>query len=76
MYPVLAAAVGDHAAAAQRGAAIGIFRGCRDLGYAAGALIALLADVASPEAAVLCTAAVAAAAAVAVVMVYEEAPVV
>jgi MFS family permease len=47
VYPTLLAAIGDVAAPAWRGAAIGAYRFWRDLGYAIGALIAgVTADLA------------------------------
>jgi MFS family permease len=45
VYPTLLAAVGDVAHPSWRASAVGVYRLWRDLGYAAGALIAgLLAD--------------------------------
>ncbi len=45
VYPALLAAVADHARPASRAAAVGVYRLWRDLGYAAGALLAgVLAD--------------------------------
>ena len=45
VYPTLLAAIGDVAAPAWRASAVGVYRLWRDLGYAAGALIAgLVAD--------------------------------
>jgi MFS family permease len=47
VYPTLLAAVADVAAPAWRGAAVGVYRLWRDLGFAAGAIVAgVLADVA------------------------------
>ena len=39
LYPVMGAAIGDHTPAINRATALGIYRFCRDLGYAAGGLI-------------------------------------
>jgi MFS family permease len=45
VYPTLLAAIGDRAAPAWRGSAVGVYRFWRDIGYAAGALLAgALAD--------------------------------
>ncbi|MEO6208054.1 MAG: MFS transporter [Candidatus Limnocylindrales bacterium] len=45
VYPTLLAAVADNAGPAWRGAAVGVYRLWRDLGFAAGAIVAgLLAD--------------------------------
>ena len=45
VYPTLLAAVGDMARPSSRAAAVGVYRLWRDLGYAAGALLAgVLAD--------------------------------
>ena len=45
VYPTLLATIGDVAAPAWRGSAVGIYRLWRDLGYAVGALLAgVLAD--------------------------------
>jgi MFS family permease len=45
VYPTLLAAVGDVAQPAWRASAVGVYRLWRDLGYAAGALLAgLVAD--------------------------------
>ena len=46
VYPTLLAVVGDVAHPSWRGAAVGVYRLWRDLGYAVGALLAgVLADV-------------------------------
>ena len=52
MYPVLAAAVADHAPVEARAVCIGTFRFWRDLGYGAGALVAALASVSGPSLAI------------------------
>ncbi|MGI9621351.1 MAG: MFS transporter, partial [Acidimicrobiales bacterium] len=53
VYPTLIAAVSDVAAPAWRGRAVGVYRLWRDLGFAAGALVAgVLADAASLDAAI------------------------
>lgn len=45
MYPTLLASIGDVAHPSWRGAAIGVYRMWRDLGYAVGAVLAgLVAD--------------------------------
>ena len=45
VYPTLLAAVADVAAPSWRGAAVGVYRLWRDLGFAAGAIVAgVLAD--------------------------------
>ena len=45
MYPTLLASVADVAAPSWRGAAIGVYRLWRDLGFAVGAIVAgILAD--------------------------------
>lgn len=60
LYPVLIAAVGDHAEPATRGAALGVYRFWRDFGYAAGALLlGLTADLAGTPAAAFWVAAAA-----------------
>jgi MFS family permease len=52
VYPTLLAAIGDIAAPAWRGAAIGAYRFWRDMGYAIGALLAGgMADFAGLQAA-------------------------
>ena len=58
VYPTLAAAIGDHCLPEERGTCVGAFRFWRDLGYTAGALVALLADGTSPVAALSSVAAV------------------
>ena len=64
VYPTLPAAVSDAATASGRAASIGCYRFVRDLGYAAGALVAgLVADLLGFEAAIGVVAALAAAAA-------------
>ena len=46
VYPTLLAAIGDVAHASWRASAVGVYRLWRDLGYAAGALVAgVTADV-------------------------------
>jgi MFS family permease len=67
VYPTLLASIGDVAAPAWRGAAVGIYRLWRDLGYAAGAILAgAIADRVSIEAAILVVAALTATSGVAV----------
>ncbi|GAA3113582.1 MFS transporter [Streptosporangium carneum] len=62
VYPALIASVSDHAHPAWRAGALGIYRFWRDIGYAAGALIAgLLADAFGLEATVIAAAALTAA---------------
>jgi MFS family permease len=54
VYPTLLAVIGDVAQPAWRGAAVGIYRFWRDLGYAAGAVVAgVLADVVGVAGAIL-----------------------
>jgi MFS family permease len=54
VYPTLLAVIGDVAQPAWRGAAVGIYRFWRDLGYAAGAVVAgVLADVVGMAGAIL-----------------------
>jgi MFS family permease len=61
-YPTLIAAVGDVAHPAWRGAAVGVYRLWRDLGFAAGALLAgVLADRFSITTAIVVVAAITAA---------------
>ena len=72
VYPALAAAIGDHAAPEARGTCVGTFRFWRDLGYTAGALVALLADGTSPAAALGVVAAVSTGLAVAIFLLYHE----
>ncbi|HWH33518.1 MAG TPA: MFS transporter, partial [Egibacteraceae bacterium] len=61
-YPTLLAAVGDVAAPAWRGAAVGVYRLWRDIGFALGAVIAgVLSDAFSPRVAILAVAAITAA---------------
>jgi MFS family permease len=51
VYPTLLAAVGDSARPSSRAATVGVYRMWRDLGYAAGALLAgVLADSIGPSA--------------------------
>lgn len=46
VYPALLAAIGDVAHPSWRASAVGVYRLCRDLGYAAGAILAgVTADV-------------------------------
>ena len=53
VYPTLLAAIGDVAHPSWRGSAVGVYRLWRDLGYAAGALLAgVLADVFGMSAAI------------------------
>ncbi|MGN9909950.1 MFS transporter [Phytohabitans sp. LJ34] len=62
VYPALIAAVSDHAHPAWRANALGTYRFWRDVGYAAGALVAgILADAFGLEATVVAAAAVTAA---------------
>jgi len=62
VYPTLLAAVADVAAPAWRGAAVGVYRLWRDLGFAAGAIVAgVLADRAGMPFAIAAVAAVTAA---------------
>ena len=61
-YPTLIAAIGDVAHARWRGAAVGVYRLWRDLGFAVGAVLAgTLADLYSISAAILVVAAITAA---------------
>jgi MFS family permease len=61
-YPTLIAAVGDIAHPAWRGAAVGVYRWWRDIGFAVGAVLAgVLADVYSITTAILVIAAITAA---------------
>jgi MFS family permease len=58
VYPTLLAAVGDVAHPTWRASAVGVYRLWRDLGYAAGALLAgAIADVAGLPAAIVAVAA-------------------
>ena len=58
-YPTLIAAVGDVAHPSWRGAAVGVYRLWRDIGFAAGALIAgTLADLYSLSTAIIAVAAI------------------
>jgi MFS family permease len=53
VYPTLLAAVADHASPAWRASAVGVYRLWRDLGFAAGAIVAgLVADAASAPVAI------------------------
>jgi MFS family permease len=62
VYPTLLAAVGDVAHPAWRGAAVGVYRLWRDLGYAVGALLAgVIADAFGMDAAIEAVAALTAA---------------
>ena len=62
VYPTLLAAIGDVAHPRWRASAVGVYRLWRDSGFAAGALVAgIIADVASPEAAIWTVAALTAA---------------
>ena len=55
VYPSLLAAVGDLAHASWRGAALGVYRFWRDLGYVVGALLAgVLSDVFGTSVAITC----------------------
>lgn len=56
-YPTLIAAIADHFEPEKRAQSIGVYRFHRDLGYAAGALIAVFADSSRPETAILVSAA-------------------
>jgi MFS family permease len=61
-YPTLIAAVGDVAHPAWRGAAVGVYRLWRDIGFAVGAALAgTLADLYSLEVAIVVVAAITAA---------------
>lgn len=72
-YPTLIAAVSDVAHPTWRGAAVGVYRFWRDLGFAVGAVLAgILADVISLRAAVLVVAAVTFLSAVDVLVRMEE----
>lgn len=58
VYPTLIAAIGDHTQPAWRASAVGVYRLWRDLGYAAGAVVAgVLADVVGVPHAILVVAA-------------------
>ena len=72
VYPTLAAAIGDHCLPEERGTCVGTFRFWRDLGYTAGALVALLADGTSPVAALASVAAVSVALSCANCWLYRE----
>ena len=49
VYPTLIAAVGDAAPTEWRSSAVGVYRGTRDFGYVAGALVSgILADAFGP----------------------------
>jgi len=53
VYPTLLAAITDHADPAWRASSLGVYRFWRDLGYAAGALLAgAVADLLGFEAAI------------------------
>jgi MFS family permease len=68
-YPTLIAAVGDIAHPAWRGAAVGVYRWWRDLGFAVGAVLAgVLADAYSITTAIVVIAAITAASGVDVAM--------
>ncbi|AOR36513.1 hypothetical protein BFF78_40520 [Streptomyces fodineus] len=57
VYPALIASVSDHAHPARRANALGTYRFWRDLGYAAGALVAgVLADALGLNATVIAAA--------------------
>jgi len=72
-YPTLIAAVSDVAHPSWRGAAVGVYRLWRDLGFAAGALLAgVLADVFSLSVAILVVAAITAASGLDVAMRMRE----
>jgi MFS family permease len=59
VYPALLAAVGDVAHPSWRGAAVGVYRLWRDLGYAIGAVLGgLTADIFGIKAAIWLTAAI------------------
>ena len=76
VYPVLLAVIGDVAHPAWRARAVGVYRLWRDLGYAAGALIAgLTADLFGLRAAIWVVAAITAASGLLVaVRMYETHP--
>jgi MFS family permease len=72
-YPTLIAAVGDVANPLWRGAAIGVYRLWRDLGFAVGAILAgVLADLYTITAAVLVVAAITAASGLDVILHMSE----
>ncbi len=76
VYPTLIAAVGDVAHPAWRASALGVYRFWRDLGFAAGALLAgAIADIAGFETAIAAVALLAfASAAVVALRMYETRP--
>lgn len=72
-YPTLIAAVGDVAHPAWRGAAVGVYRLWRDVGFAVGAVLAgVLADLYSLAAAIVVVAAITAVSGVDVVVRMRE----
>jgi MFS family permease len=74
VYPTLLAFVSDLAPPAWRGAALGVYRFWRDLGYLVGAVSAgLIADAAGEGAAIWAAAGIVAFAAVAVALAAREA---
>ena len=75
VYPTLLAAVGDRAHPSWRGSAVGVYRLCRDLGYALGALLAgAVADAFGLDAAVASVAALTFGAGVVVLVRLTEPP--
>lgn len=71
MYPVLAAAVSDHADPRHRGMALGTMRFWRDAGYVAGVLAGVGADVGSAEDALVASGFMVAAVSLAVAAAYK-----
>jgi MFS family permease len=72
-YPTLIAAVGDVAHPSWRGAAVGVYRLWRDLGFAVGGVLAgVLADLYSLEVAILVVAAITAASGIDVALRMKE----
>ena len=73
VYPTLLAVIADVAGPSWRGAAVGVYRLWRDLGFAAGAIVAgVLAQLAGPEFAVAVIAALTAATGLAVLIRMHE----
>ena len=73
MYPVLAAAAADHAPSRYEIAAtVGVIRFWRDLGYAMGMPVSILADATRPETSLLFVACVMALAGTVVGVAYRE----
>jgi MFS family permease len=74
VYPTLLAAVGDAADPAWRASAVGVYRLWRDLGYAAGAVLAgVVADLLGVNAAIAVVAAITLASGVVVAIRFREA---